>query len=130
MGRAAKLKAGGALLVPSHGGLDAVKLKDGRVLMVYDHSFKSGLAGRGVLALQAVSDDDNSATWHSMTRLEDSYPAIIQASDAMVHVTSYYTWRRHNIKHVVLDPAAIETPTGDAMSGFSIFFWLMRSLGK
>jgi hypothetical protein len=45
-------------------GLDAVKLKDGRVLMVYNHSFKSGLAGRGVLAL-AVSDDDG-ATWHSV----------------------------------------------------------------
>jgi predicted neuraminidase len=40
----------------------------------------------------------------------------IRASDGLVHVT--YTWRRHNIKHVVLDPAAIETPTGDAMAGF------------
>ena len=103
-------------------GLDAVKLRDGRVLMVYNHSFKSGLAGRGVLAL-AISDDDG-VTWHTVTRLEDSggrvleysYPAIIQASDLSVHIT--YTWRRHNIKHVVIDPTAIETPTGDAMPGF------------
>lgn len=103
-------------------GLDVVKLRDGRVLMVYNHSFKSGTAGRGVLAL-AISDDDG-ATWHSVTRLEDSggrvleysYPAIVQASDGLVHVT--YTWRRHNIKHVVIDAAAIVTPTGDAMPGF------------
>eukprot|EP00740_Mantoniella_antarctica_P008279 CAMPEP_0181354174 /NCGR_PEP_ID=MMETSP1106-20121128/3221_1 /TAXON_ID=81844 /ORGANISM="Mantoniella antarctica, Strain SL-175" /LENGTH=393 /DNA_ID=CAMNT_0023466821 /DNA_START=479 /DNA_END=1660 /DNA_ORIENTATION=+ len=104
-------------------GVDAVKLKDGRVLMVYNHSFKSGLAGRGVLAL-AVSTDDG-VTWRLVTRLEDSggrvleysYPAIIQASDGLVHIT--FTWRRHNIKHVVLDPAAIETPiTGIVMSGF------------
>mmetsp|Transcript_29010 Transcript_29010/g.72569 ORF Transcript_29010/g.72569 Transcript_29010/m.72569 type:complete len:92 (+) Transcript_29010:88-363(+) len=91
--------------------------------MVYNHSFKSGLAGRGVLAL-AVSTDDG-VTWRLVTRLEDSggrvleysYPAIIQASDGLVHIT--FTWRRHNIKHVVLDPAAIETPiTGIVMSGF------------
>ena len=94
-------------------GFDVVKLRDGRLLIVYNHSFKHAIAGRGVLAL-AVSHDDGD-TWERVMRLEDSggrllefsYPAIIQASDGMVHVT--YTWRRANIKHVIIDPSKIPT---------------------
>ena len=36
---------------------------------------------------------------------EYSYPAVIQSRDGLVHVT--YTWQRKNIKHVVIDPAAL-----------------------
>ena len=82
-------------------GFDVVKLRDGRLLIVYNHSFKHAIAGRGVLAL-AVSHDDGDS-WERVMRLEDSggrllefsYPAIIQAGDGMVHVT--YTWRRANM---------------------------------
>eukprot|EP00899_Mesostigma_viride_P025303 jgi/Mesvir1/5958/Mv00715-RA.1 len=92
-------------------GLDAVRLRDGRVLLVYNHSFKKG--GRGVLAV-AVSDNAGEI-WERVLTLEDSgdhdfeysYPAVIQAGDGMVHVT--YTWRRENIKHVILDPAGIRS---------------------
>ena len=92
-------------------GFDVVKLRDGRLLIVYNHSFKHAIAGRGVLAL-AVSYDDGDS-WERVMRLEDSggrllefsYPAIIQAGDGMVHVT--YTWRRANIKHVIIDPSKI-----------------------
>lgn len=37
---------------------------------------------------------------------EYSYPSVIQAEDGKIHVI--YTWNRVRIKHVVLDPAALE----------------------
>ena len=46
-------------------------------------------------------------TWKAAVVLENapgeySYPAVIQTSDGLVHVT--YTWKRERIKHVVIDP--------------------------
>ncbi|XRB04095.1 sialidase [Pycnococcus provasolii] len=89
-------------------GLDAVRLRDGRIFLVYNHSFKTGMAGRGVLGV-ALSLDDG-ATWtRSSLTLEDSggrvreysYPAVIESSDGLVHVL--YTWRRANVRHIVVD---------------------------
>ena len=34
--------------------------------------------------------------------LERRYPAVIQTSDGLVHVT--YTWKRTRVRHVVIDP--------------------------
>jgi predicted neuraminidase len=82
-------------------GTDAVTLKDGRHVVVYNHTPK----GRTPLNV-AVSRDG--ATWQGALVLESdpgeySYPAVIQTSDGLVHIT--YTWRRERIKHVVIDPA-------------------------
>jgi predicted neuraminidase len=85
-------------------GIDALRLADGRFLLVYNPSATS----RAKLAL-AVSDDGK--VWRQVTMLEDepegefSYPAMIQSRDGQVHIT--YTWRREKIRHVAIDSAAI-----------------------
>ena len=92
-------------------GTDAVTLRDGRHLLVYNHTER----GRSPLNV-AVSRDGRA--WDAALVLEDapglefSYPAVIQSSDGLVHIT--YTWRRQRIKHVVLDPAALVTKPIDA----------------
>lgn len=80
-------------------GADAVRLKDGRFLLVYNHTN----SGRTVLNV-GVSNDGKS--WRAGPVLEQSpgeysYPAIIQSADGLVHIT--YTWKRQRIKHAVLD---------------------------
>jgi predicted neuraminidase len=85
-------------------GTDAVTLKDGRHLLVYNHTPK----GRTPLNV-AVSRDGR--TWQNAHVLESepgeySYPAVIQTADGLVHIT--YTWRRERIKHVVIDPATFK----------------------
>ena len=84
-------------------GIDALRLADGRFLLVYNPS----ASGREKLDV-AVSADG--VAWRRAVTLEDSpgeysYPALIQARDGRVHVT--YTWRRERIRHVVIDPAAL-----------------------
>ncbi len=81
-------------------GTDAVTLRDGRHLLIYNPVEK----GRTPLTI-AVSTDG--ATWKDVVTLEDqpgeySYPAIIQTSDGRVHAT--YTWKRERIRHAVIDP--------------------------
>ena len=86
-------------------GTDAITLKDGRPLLVYNHTTNS----RSPLNI-AVSRDGKE--WEATMVLEDeprkefSYPAVIQSADGMVHVT--YTWKRERIKHVVVDPTKLE----------------------
>jgi predicted neuraminidase len=84
-------------------GIDAVTLKDGRHLLIYNHT----AMGRSPLNL-AISKDGKS--WQQVLVLEDepgeySYPAIIQTSDGLVHIT--YTWKRQRVKHAVLDAAKL-----------------------
>jgi predicted neuraminidase len=84
-------------------GIDAVSLRDGRALLVYNHSARN----RRVLNVAVSADGER---WDAALELENqagefSYPAVIQTADGLVHVT--YTWRRQRIKHVVLDPAAL-----------------------
>lgn len=81
-------------------GIDAVTLKDGRQLLVFNNTRK----GRTPLNV-AVSQDGSQ--WEVVVTLEDqpgeySYPAVIQSDDGLVHIT--YTYLRKGIKHVILDP--------------------------
>jgi len=87
-------------------GTDAVTLRDGRFLLVYNHTPQ----GRSPLNVAVSSDGLH---WTPLLTLENgdgefSYPAVIQTRDGLVHIT--YTWNRTHIKHVVLDPARLRVP--------------------
>ena len=92
-----------AALPNPNSGIDAVTLRDGRHVIVYNHTDR----GRSPLNV-ALSVDGR--RWDAALVLENepgeySYPAVIQTSDGLVHIT--YTWHRQRIKHVVIDPAAL-----------------------
>jgi predicted neuraminidase len=77
-------------------GIDVVRLRDGRFVMIYNHTPK----GRTPLNLAVSSDGDH---WKPFEVLEGepgeySYPAMVQGSDGSLHIT--YTWRRKFIKYV------------------------------
>lgn len=79
-------------------GIDAVTLKDGRHLLVYNHTTK----GRSPLN---VAISTNETAWQAALVLENaageySYPAVIQTSDGLVHIT--YTWKRQRVRHAVV----------------------------
>ncbi len=84
-------------------GIDAVTLKDGRHVLVYNHTPK----GRVPLNVALTSDGKQwlAAATLETTPGEYSYPAVIQTADGLVHLT--YTWKRQRIRHVVLDPAKL-----------------------
>lgn len=85
-------------------GTDAVTLKDGTHLLIYNHTPK----GRSPLNLAFSKDGKiwQAALVFENTPGEYSYPAIIQTKDGLVHVT--YTWKRQKIKHAVVDPSKLE----------------------
>jgi predicted neuraminidase len=77
-------------------GIDAVGLRDGRIVLVYNHTEK----GRSPLNLAVSKDGEN---WTPALTLESepgefSYPAIIQGSDGNLHIT--YTWNRKKIRYI------------------------------
>ena len=85
-------------------GIDAVTLRDGRHVVVYNHTAE----GRSPLNL-SISRDGK--TWSAALVLESdpgeySYPAVIQSADGHVHIT--YTWKRQRIKHLEIDPAKLK----------------------
>jgi len=90
-------------------GTDAVTLRDGRQLLVYNHNIRTGSNNKGRSPLN-VAVSANGEKWSAAVVLEDApdapngfaYPAVIQTADGLVHIT--YTWERKRIKHVVLDP--------------------------
>jgi alpha-L-rhamnosidase len=91
-------------LANPNSGIDAVKLADGRSLLVYNDS----PTARRPLNV-AVSGDGR--VWKMVLVVEDldgqlAYPAVIQTGDGMVHIT--YTWKRLKIRHVVIDPRGLE----------------------
>ncbi len=91
-------------------GTDAVTLKDGRQLLVYNHTLSKGEFPNERNMLNVTISSDGTE-WKPILTLERSegeysYPAVIQSSDGLVHIT--YTYWRKAIKHVVIDPAKLK----------------------
>ncbi|NCU02460.1 MAG: family 78 glycoside hydrolase catalytic domain [Chitinophagaceae bacterium] len=98
----------------NNSGTDAVTLKDGRQLLVYNHNLPnaSWVNGKGPRTPLNVAISKDGKIWSAALVLEDSpisqysYPSVIQTKDGLVHIV--YTWRREKIKHVVVDPSKLE----------------------
>jgi predicted neuraminidase len=95
-------------------GIDAVRLRDGRALLIYNPDAanratigvgisKDGTDWRASQVLETTSEPGTGSLAHNPGEL--SYPAVIQARDGKVHVT--YTWKRERIRHLVLDPSKL-----------------------
>ncbi|MFL5739401.1 MAG: exo-alpha-sialidase [Flavisolibacter sp.] len=97
----------------NNSGTDAVTLKDGRQLLVYNHVLPPADAkgGKGARTPLNLAWSKDGKTWYAAAILEDSpisqysYPSIIQSRDGMVHIV--YTWRRQRIKYVKIDPSKL-----------------------
>lgn len=100
-----------ALALPNpNAGTDAVTLRDGRHLLVYNHAAHDPeTPGNGPRVPLNVAISGDGGHWRPVLTLEArpmpdgyAYPAVIQTHDGRVHIT--YTWNRTRIRHVVLDP--------------------------
>ena len=91
-------------------GTDAVTLKDGRQLIVYNHTLSKSTfpSGRNMLNVAISQDGKNWIVVATLERSqgEFSYPAVIQTRDGKVHIS--YTYQRRSVKHVVLDPSGLK----------------------
>ena len=89
--------------------VDGLRLRDGRILVAYNHS----TTVRENLRL-AVSDDEG-RTWRPGPILEEaalqeySYPFLIEDPRGRIHVT--YTWHRQRIRHLEFNVAWLDGST-------------------
>lgn len=96
----------------NNSGTDAVTLKDGRQLLVYNHVLPPGNEAKGPRTPLNVAISKDGKKWEAVLVLEDSpisqysYPSVIQSADGMVHIV--YTWRRERIKYVKIDPTKLK----------------------
>lgn len=92
-------------------GTDAVTLRNGLQLMVYNHAYKTEGKWGGPRYPLNVAVSVDGRIWETILILEDvpgefSYPAVIQGKDDMVHIT--YTWNRKTIKYVAIDGNSLD----------------------
>ena len=84
-------------------GIDAVSLRDGRVVLIYNNT----TSGRTPLNLAVSSDGEHFKMFYTLEESpgEYSYPAIIQTASGDLEIT--YTWNRKTIEHVHFPLAGI-----------------------
>ena len=101
------------VLPNNNSGIEALTLKDGRHLLLYNHvdggKQKDGWGKRNVIHLAMSEDGQN---WWAAAIIEQapegefSYPSMIQTKDGLVHMT--YTWNRQRVRHMVVDPQGLK----------------------
>jgi predicted neuraminidase len=93
-------------LLNPNSGTDAVTLKNGTQLIVYNPLIPGKEWFNGRFKLNVAQSSDGKS-WKDILVLEDgekeeySYPAIIQSRDGKVHIS--YTYDRKNIKYLVIE---------------------------
>lgn len=100
-------------LTLANSAIDAVRLPDGRFVLIYNPTGKPRSAtdwGPRVPLSVAISADGRA--WKKVLDLETApiregyaYPCVIVGSDGRLHLT--YTWGRKRIRYVVLDPPSL-----------------------
>lgn len=90
-------------LPSNNSGLDAIGLRDGRVVLLFNDTTR----GRSPLNLALSPDGEHFRVFATLEQGpgEYSYPALIQAPTGDLEMT--YTWRRATIKHVHLALAQV-----------------------
>ena len=92
-------------------GTDAVTLKDGRHVLIYNDFETLPGTKKGVRTPLSIAISDDGTHWRHALTLEDSpisqysYPSIIQGRDGMLHAV--YTWRRLRVAYKQIDPARL-----------------------
>lgn len=85
-------------------GIDAVTLRDGRHVLIYNNFETLDGTPKGPRTPLSIAVSEDGTHWQHVLTLEDSpisqysYPSIIQAEDGTLH--AIYTWRRQRIKHM------------------------------
>ena len=94
--------------IPSNqSGTDAVTLKDGRHVVIYNNFETLPGTKKGVRTPLSIAVSEDGKHWRHVLTLEDSpisqysYPAIIQGKDGMLHCV--YTWRRQRMAYKQID---------------------------
>jgi predicted neuraminidase len=103
----------GVTELPNSGsGLDAVRLRNGHWVLVYNDT----TAGRNSLAVSLSDDEGRSWKWTRHLERQESgqyhYPAVIQGRDGAIHVVySYFVKEGKSMKHATFNEAWIKQGT-------------------
>lgn len=96
----------------NNSGTDAVTMKNGTHVLVYNHVLPPADNPKGARTPLNVAVSKDGKHWDAVLILEDSpisqysYPAVIQTKDGLLHFG--YTWRRKTMKHVVVNPKKLK----------------------
>lgn len=97
----------------NNSGTDAVTMKDGTHVLVYNDFSTLPGTPKGPRTPLCIAVSDDGVQWKNVLTLEDSpisqysYPSIIQGKDGKLHVI--YTWRRQRIAYKEIDLSKLQS---------------------